>query len=57
MAQPPGSVEAMARRAIQLLHNQERHGTMRRAAIARARDFSADIVVPQYEGVYHEALG
>jgi glycosyltransferase involved in cell wall biosynthesis len=55
--EPPGSVEAMARRAIQLLLNDERYATMRRAALDRAKDFSADIVVPQYEQAYQEALG
>ena len=55
--EPPGSVEAMARRAIELLLNDERHATMRRAALDRARYFSADRIVPQYEQAYQEALG
>ncbi len=55
--EPPGSVEAMARRAIQLLHDEKRYDTMRRAALERAKDFSADLIIPQYERAYEEALG
>lgn len=56
LLEPAGSVEAMARRAIHLLHDPERLAAMRRAAVDRAQEFSADIVVPQYERVYEEAL-
>jgi hypothetical protein len=40
-----------------LLHDADRYAAMRRAAIARAGDFSADLIIPQYEQVYQEALG
>lgn len=55
--EPPGSVEAMARRAIALLKDPDAHARMRAAAVARARRFSADAIVPQYEAYYHEILG
>ncbi|MEO5800258.1 MAG: N-acetyl-alpha-D-glucosaminyl L-malate synthase BshA [Gemmatimonadales bacterium] len=55
--EPPGSVEAMARRAIDLLKDRNRHETMREAAVARAAEFSADVVVPQYEAFYHQVIG
>ena len=54
--EPPGSVEAMGRRAIELLRDQARFETVRDAAIARAQDFSADRIVPQYEALYEEVL-
>jgi N-acetyl-alpha-D-glucosaminyl L-malate synthase BshA len=55
--EPPGSVEAMARRAIELLKDRSRHAAMREAAVQRAAEFSADVVVPQYEAFYHQVLG
>lgn len=55
--EPPGSVEAMARRAIELLKDPNRHQAMREAAVARAAEFSADVVVPMYEAFYHQVLG
>lgn len=55
--EPPGSVEAMGRRAVELLRSPDRHAAMSRAAIGRAREFSADRVVPQYEALYAEVLG
>jgi N-acetyl-alpha-D-glucosaminyl L-malate synthase BshA len=54
--EPVGSVEAMARRAIVLLRDDTAHAAMREAAMARAREFSAEIVVPQYESFYREIL-
>jgi N-acetyl-alpha-D-glucosaminyl L-malate synthase BshA len=54
--EPPGSVEAMGRRAIELLRDPARYAAMREAAIARAREFSADRIVPQYEALYQEVL-
>ncbi len=54
--EPPGSVEAMGRRAIELLRDPVRYSAMRDAVIARARDFSADRIVPQYEALYEEVL-
>jgi N-acetyl-alpha-D-glucosaminyl L-malate synthase BshA len=55
--EPVGSVEAMGRRAIELLRDPERYAAARRAAIARAREFSADSVVPMYEALYREVTG
>lgn len=54
--EPAGSVEAMARRAITLLRDDPAHARMREAALARARGFSADEVVPQYEAFYQEIV-
>ena len=53
----PGSVEAMGRRAVDLLRDAGAHTAMRAATVARAREFSADRVVPQYEALYREAVG
>jgi N-acetyl-alpha-D-glucosaminyl L-malate synthase BshA len=50
--EPPGSVEAMARRAVELLRDPGRHRTMAEAAVKRAQDFSAERIVPLYEQVY-----
>lgn len=55
--EPPGSVEAMARRSVTLLRDPERWARMREAALHRASLFSADAIVPQYEAFYHEILG
>jgi N-acetyl-alpha-D-glucosaminyl L-malate synthase BshA len=55
--EPVGSVEAMGRRAIELLRDPERYAAARRAAIARAREFSADSVVPMYEALFREVTG
>jgi L-malate glycosyltransferase len=54
--EPVGSVEAMGRRAVELLRDPERHGAMRAAAIAKAEEFSADRIVPMYEDFYREVL-
>jgi N-acetyl-alpha-D-glucosaminyl L-malate synthase BshA len=54
--EPVGSVEAMGRRAVELLRAPERHAAMRGAAIAKAREFSADRVVPVYESLYQEMM-
>jgi N-acetyl-alpha-D-glucosaminyl L-malate synthase BshA len=55
--EPVGSVEAMGRRAVELLRDPARHAAMREAAIAKAQEFSADRVVPMYEALYEEVLG
>ena len=57
LLEPPGSVEAMGRRAIDLLRNPARHRAMSLAAIERAKEFDAEHIIPQYERVYEEALG
>jgi L-malate glycosyltransferase len=54
--EPVGSVEAMGRRAVELLRDPERHAAMRAAAIAKAQEFSADRIVPMYEAFYQEVL-
>jgi glycosyltransferase involved in cell wall biosynthesis len=54
--EPPGSVEAMARRAVSLLRDPEEHASMRQAALRRAASFSAASVVPAYEAFYQEIL-
>jgi N-acetyl-alpha-D-glucosaminyl L-malate synthase BshA len=54
--EPVGSVEAMGRRAIEILRDPERHSVMRAAAVAKAEQFSADCVVPMYESFYREVL-
>ena len=54
--EPPGSVEAMARRAAELLRNPERHRAMRDAAAARARRYDADLIVPRYETLYEKTV-
>ena len=54
--EPAGSVEAMARRAVELLRDPVRHAAMRDAAVAKAGEFSADRVVPMYEALYQEVL-
>jgi N-acetyl-alpha-D-glucosaminyl L-malate synthase BshA len=55
--EPVGSVEAMGRRAIELLRNRAAHATMREAAIAKAHQYAADEVVPMYEALYQEFAG
>jgi len=54
--EPVGSVEAMGRRAVELLRDPGRYAAMREAAIAKAREFSADRIVPMYEQLYEEVL-
>jgi L-malate glycosyltransferase len=55
--EPPGSVEAMGRRATELLRDPERHRAMSAAAAERALRFDADRIVPMYEAVYREVAG
>jgi N-acetyl-alpha-D-glucosaminyl L-malate synthase BshA len=55
--EPVGSVEAMGRRAVELLRNPSRQADMRYAAIATAEEFAADRVVPMYETLYQEVAG
>jgi N-acetyl-alpha-D-glucosaminyl L-malate synthase BshA len=54
--EPVGSVEAMGRRAVELLRDPSRYAALRDAAIAKAREFSADRIVPQYETLYQEVM-
>jgi len=55
--EPPGSAEAMGRRAVELLRDPGRHAAMRAAAIAKAATFPSDRVVAEYEALYKEVLG
>jgi L-malate glycosyltransferase len=55
--EPVGSVEAMGRRAVELLRSPSGHKAMVEAAIAKARQYSADVVVPMYEALYTEFAG
>ena len=55
--EPPGSAEAMGRRAVDLLRDPARHAAMRAAAIAKAATFSSDRVVAEYEALYKEVVG
>ena len=56
LLEPVGSVEAMARRAIDLLKDGPRHARMREASLERAMQFSTDVVVPQYEAFYQKVM-
>ncbi len=53
---PVGDVSTMTERAIEVLRDPERLDEMRRRAVQRADDFSADRVVPQYERLYEGVL-
>jgi N-acetyl-alpha-D-glucosaminyl L-malate synthase BshA len=55
--EPVGSVEAMGRRAVELLRDPEKYADMRAAALAKAEQFSANSIVPLYEAFYGEVLG
>lgn len=54
--EPPGAVEAMGRRAADLLRQPDRLQAMGHAAAERARHFAADSVVPMYEAFYQDVL-
>jgi len=51
-----GDVPTMTERAIEVLRDPARLEEMRGRAVARAADFSADRVVPQYERLYEDVL-
>ncbi|MBI3982087.1 MAG: N-acetyl-alpha-D-glucosaminyl L-malate synthase BshA [Gemmatimonadetes bacterium] len=53
----PRDTEAMAERAIELLRDVPLWRRMREAAVERARLFSADRIVPQYEQLYRKLAG
>jgi len=50
-------VEAMGRRAVELLRDPARHAAMSVAALARARLFDSNRIVPMYESLYREVAG
>ncbi len=55
---PPGDVEGMARRALELLQDPARHAVFSRAAARSAhRRFAAGTVIPRYEALYRRLLG
>jgi L-malate glycosyltransferase len=53
---PPGDVAAMSDRAIRILKDATLQERMKRAAVERAAEFSANRVVPRYEQLYEEVL-
>jgi|SRR5919201_1630486 N-acetyl-alpha-D-glucosaminyl L-malate synthase BshA len=53
---PAGDVTAMSERALRVLGDAALHQRMKQAAVARAREFSADRIVPRYEQLYEEVL-
>lgn len=52
-----GDVDAMARRCVELLTDRGRLMATRDACVARARQYSADRVVPMYEDLYRRVVG
>jgi glycosyltransferase involved in cell wall biosynthesis len=56
LLEPVGSVEAMGRRAVELLRDPDRHRAMSLAAVEKAQMFSAERIVPMYEALYREAI-
>ena len=54
---PVGAVDEMTERAVALLRDPAAHARMRAAASARAREFSAERIVPRYERLYQDVLG
>ncbi|MGH7530233.1 MAG: N-acetyl-alpha-D-glucosaminyl L-malate synthase BshA [Gemmatimonadales bacterium] len=53
---PAGDVAAMAGHALRILQDAGEHERLRRNAVARAREFSAERVVPRYERLYEDVL-
>ena len=52
---PPGDVESMARAALALLTDRQRHAEFREAARRRAvAHFDTNLIVPQYEAYYRQ---
>ncbi len=54
---PPGAVDEMMERALAILRDGPLHGRLGASAAARARDFSAERIVPHYETLYRGVLG
>lgn len=54
---PVGDVDAIAGRVLELVTDQRRWERASQAAAARAREFSAEKIVPQYEAVYQQVVG
>jgi len=53
---PMGDVDAMAAAAIALLSSPDKLRAARVASVARAGEFSTDVIVPQYEALYRRIL-
>ena len=53
---PPGDVEAMAERVVQLLSDEGRHARFAAAGRRRAVQFGCDEVVPRFEALYERVL-
>jgi len=53
---PVGAVDEMTERAVALLKDGATHERMRRAAAARALEFSSERIVPRYEALYQDVL-
>jgi L-malate glycosyltransferase len=51
-----GDVAIMTERALRVLESGAEHERLKRNAVERALEFSADKVVPLYEGLYEEVL-
>ena len=54
---PVGEVEAMADAGIAFFTDDVRLARAREAAVARAREFASDLIVPRYEELYRRVLG
>lgn len=52
----PGDVDEMAKNAIQLLSNEDMLQTFRANALAQAKRFDIDNILPHYEAYYEEVL-
>lgn len=51
-----GDIQSMSENAIALLSNEEKLSTFKIQAKKQASLFSLDLILPQYEGLYHEVL-
>jgi N-acetyl-alpha-D-glucosaminyl L-malate synthase BshA len=54
---PVGDTEALASRSLALLRDPARLAATRRACVASAARYSADLIVPRYEELYARVLG
>ena len=53
---PPGDVDSMAARAVELLTDADLHRRCGRAGRERAQNFGCDLVVPRFEALYRQVL-
>ena len=53
---PVGDVDYMTRMALHVLGDPHTHAEFRKFAIARARDFDIDKILPLYEQLYYSML-